>query len=212
MWCTPSTYSSAPASRTAAAIAGRSGRVPIRLDAAVTATSRVSSVSRLVTADGSSSPVAGSNSAHRTVAPLLSAAITHGRTLASWSSLVTTISSPGSQVFAIAREMSKVSWVMLRPKTTPSGAPPTRSASAVLAASTVSSALRSAGVSRPRFDSGWVIALRIASPTTSGVCVPPGPSKYAVPPARLGKCARRASTSYPLVGMVRILPPCPGDP
>ena len=72
---------------------------------------------------------------------------------------MTTISSPGSQVFAIAREMSNVSWVMLRPKTTPSGAPPTRSASAVLAASTVSSALRSAGVSRPRFESGWVIAL-----------------------------------------------------
>ena len=65
VWCTPSTYSSAPASRTPAAIAARSGRVPIRLDAAVTATSRVSSVSRLVTADGSSSPVAGSNSAHR---------------------------------------------------------------------------------------------------------------------------------------------------
>ena len=42
VWCTPSTYSSAPASWTAAAIAGRSGRVPIRFEAAVTATSRVS--------------------------------------------------------------------------------------------------------------------------------------------------------------------------
>ena len=164
----------------------------------MTATSRVSSVSRLVTAAGSSSPVAGSNSAHLTVTPTLSAAITHGRTLASWSSLLTTISSPGSQSLAIAREMSKVSWVMLRPNTTPSGTPPSRSATAARAASTTSSALRSAGVSRPRLESGWVIACRIASPTTSGVWVPPGPSKYAVPPARLGKCARSAWTSYML--------------
>ena len=58
--------------------------------------------------------------------PTLSAAITHGRTLASWSSLLTMISSPGSQSLAIAREMSKVSWVMLRPNTTPSGTPPTQ--------------------------------------------------------------------------------------
>ncbi len=165
----------------------------------------MSSVSRLVTADGSSSPVAGSNSAHLTVTPALSAAITHGRTLASWSSLLTTISSPGSQSLAIAREMSKVSWVMLRPNTTPSGTPPSRSATAARAASTTSSALRSAGVSRPRLESGWVIACRMASPTTSGVCVPPGPSKYAVPPARLGKCARSAWTSY----MLRILPGTP---
>ena len=156
----------------------------------------MSSVSRLVTADGSSSPVAGSNSAHLTVTPTLSAAITHGRTLASWSSLLTTISSPGSQSLAIAREMSNVSWVMLRPNTTPSGTPPSRSATAARAASTTSSALRSAGVSRPRLESGWVMACRIASPTTSGVWVPPGPSKYAVPPARLGKCARSAWTSY----------------
>jgi hypothetical protein len=39
----------------------------------------------------------GSKSAHRTVAPARSAAITQGRTFASWSSLLTTTSSPDVQ-------------------------------------------------------------------------------------------------------------------
>src|SRR4051812_18786688 len=41
----------------------------------------------------------------------------------------------------------------------------------------------------------------MACATTSGVCEPPGPSKYAVPPDRDGKWARTASTSY-VVGVV----------
>ena len=77
---------------------------------------------------GPARPVAGSKSTQRTSAPLASAAITQGRTLASWSSRVTTTSSPGSQSLASARARSKVSWVMLRPNTTPSGTPPIRSA------------------------------------------------------------------------------------
>ena len=76
----------------------------------------------------SARPVAGSKSIHRTVAPAPSAACTHGRTFASWSSLLTTTSSPGAQSLASARARSKVSWVMLRPKTTPPGSPCSRSA------------------------------------------------------------------------------------
>ena len=78
-----------------AAIAGTSGRVPSRFEAAVTATSRVrvdSTASR-----SSSSAVSGSKSSQRTVAPAASAASTQGRMFASWSSRVTTTSSPGRQ-------------------------------------------------------------------------------------------------------------------
>ena len=96
----------------------------------------------------------GSKSAHRTAAPTASAARTQGRMLASWSSRVTITSSPGPQVAASVRARSKVSAVMLRPKTTPRGSTPSRSAIAARAASTTASAARSAAVTEPRFASG----------------------------------------------------------
>ncbi len=80
--------------------------VPIRLEAAVTATSRVRGESTASTCSGSSSPVAGSKSAHRTLAPTASAAWIQGRMLESWSRRVTTTSSPGPQAFASVRDRS----------------------------------------------------------------------------------------------------------
>ena len=97
------------------------GRVPSRLEAAVTATSRVRSVTTSSRSSRSSSAVAGSSRSQRTVTPVASAAWIHGRTLESWSSSLTTTSSPGCHVLASIRETSYVSWVALRPWTTPSG-------------------------------------------------------------------------------------------
>jgi hypothetical protein len=169
--------------------------VPIRLDAPVTATSLVRSVTTSATSSAVSSAVAGSNAAHRTVAPAASAAYTQGRMLASWSSRVTTTSSPGPQPAASVRARSKLSWVALRPKTTPRGSAPSRSAIAWRAASTVSSARRSAPVTRPRLAIGAVSVPATARATDSGTCVPPGPSKWAMPAVRAGNCARTAATS-----------------
>ena len=109
--CTASTYNHAPTACARSATAGRSGRVPIRLEAPVTATTFVRLVSASSRDSVDSSPVCGSKSTHRTVAEAAAAAITHGRTLPSWSSRVTTISSSGPHSLAIARLMSKVSWV-----------------------------------------------------------------------------------------------------
>src|SRR5690606_37251138 len=47
----------------------------------------------------------------------------------------------------------------------------------------------------PRLESGASSAFAIASATGRGVCVPPGPSKWAEPSARWGKSARTAATS-----------------
>ena len=87
----------------------------MRLDAPVTATSRVRSVIADSTLSQMISDVAGSKSSQRTVTPARSAKISHGRTLASWSRRETTISSPGRQLAATARPTSKVSAVALRP-------------------------------------------------------------------------------------------------
>ena len=127
--------------------------------------------------------------------PRASAAWIHGRTLQSWSSCVTTISSPSDQVFASAREKSYVSCVALRPKTTPRGSAPSRSATASRNASTAFSALRSLAIEVPRLDRGPVRVRAIAAPTTAGVCVPPGPSKCAIPDSRDGNSLRSAATS-----------------
>ena len=75
-------------------MARTSGRLPMALDAAVTATTRVRSPITSSKRCAGSSPVSVSNSAQRTVAPARWAAMTQGRMLASWSSEVTTISSP----------------------------------------------------------------------------------------------------------------------
>ncbi len=192
---TPSTWTSAPTACAAAAMVGTSGRVPSRLEAPVSATSRVRSESRLVTSAGSSSPVVRSNPAHRTVAPTDSAASTHGRMLASWSSRVTTTSSPAPQPLARARARSKVSWVIDRPNTTPPAGAPSRSATAARAPRVISSARRSASVTEPRLASPAVIAPATASATCRGTCDPPGPSKCATPRARAGKAARTRATS-----------------
>lgn len=192
---TPSTYSSAPASWTTRAIAATAGRVPIRLEAAVTATRRVRSPVTAAMSSAVSSPVAGSKSAHRTVAPAAAAACTQGRMLESWSSRVTTTSSPGAQPFASVREKSYANCVALRPKTTPDGCAPSRSASARRAPVTIASALRSPAVPDPRLDNGFASACATASITGSGVWVPPGPSKGAFPAFRAGNCARTAAMS-----------------
>jgi hypothetical protein len=63
--------------------------------AAVTATSRVRSLIRWTYWLAGSSAVGTSTSAQRTTASRRAAAWTHGRMLASWSSLDTTTSSPG---------------------------------------------------------------------------------------------------------------------
>ncbi len=78
----------------------------MRLEAAVTATRRVRGESWARMWPAVSSPVAGSKSARRTVTPARSAACTHGRMLASWSSRVTTTSSPSDQPAARVRAMS----------------------------------------------------------------------------------------------------------
>ena len=80
--------------------------MPSRFDAAVTATSLVRPDRTVATCSGVSSAVAGSKSAHRTVAPTACAACTHGRMLESWSSRVTTTSSPGPHCLASVREKS----------------------------------------------------------------------------------------------------------
>jgi hypothetical protein len=169
--------------------------VPIRFDAPVTATRRVRSVSTSATSSAVSSPVSRSNAAQRTVAPAASAAITHGRMLASWSSRVTTTSSPGPHPADSARATSNVSAVALRPKTTPRGSAPSRSARAARVPCTTSSAVRSAAVTDPRLAIDEVSVSATARATGSGTCVPPGPSKWAVPVRSAGNWARTAATS-----------------
>src|SRR5690349_25165852 len=56
-------------------------------------------------------------------------------------------------------------------------------------------ALRSERLLGPKFEGGPVSVAAIASPTTAGVWVPPGPSKWAIPEARDGNFARRAAMS-----------------
>ncbi len=82
------------------------GLVPMRLAAPVVATRRVRSLRTSATASALSSPVSGSKSTQRTVAPTACAAWTHGRMFESWSRRVTTTSSPGPQCLARARERS----------------------------------------------------------------------------------------------------------
>ena len=72
-----------------------SGRVPSTFDAPVTATSLVRPDSSARTLSTLSSAVSRSNPTHRSVAAAPSAACTHGRMFPSWSSRVTTTSSPG---------------------------------------------------------------------------------------------------------------------
>ena len=126
--------------------------VPIALLAAVIATSLVRGPIRSGYCVAGSSPVVGSNSAHRTVTPAVCAACTQGRTLASWSSRDTTTSSPVRHVFANVPATVYVNPVALGPNTTPAAVPPTRSATASRAAVTISPDRRAASNAVPRFE------------------------------------------------------------
>src|SRR4051794_40412548 len=186
---TASTYTRA--SPLAATIPGRSGTAPTALDAAVTAIQRVRSDNTASTADAGRSSVSRSGSAKRTVAPARSAAINHGATLPSWSSRVQTISSPGSSVRPIAAANASVSVVMLGPKTTPRGSPPTNRP-ATVRASSMNASRRSAAWNAPP----WLATMperrksAIASMGASTGCAPAGASSLAQPSASPGKRSR----------------------
>ncbi len=165
--------------------------MPTALDAAVTATYRVRSVSTASTAAAGSSSVSGSGSAKRTVAPARAAASSHGATLASWSSRVHTISSPGRSVRPAAAAKRIVRSVMLGPKTTPCGSAPSSVATLVRVAAT-SSSVRSAAANRPPWLALWPERMKsaIASIAPSTICVPAGPSSRAQPSRRPGNRSR----------------------
>ena len=105
----------------------------------MTAIHFVRSLSAASTALAGSSSPASVGSAKRTVTPARSAAITHGRTLESWSSRVQTISSPGASPRTTVAAKRIVSAVKLGPKVTPDGSPPRSVATAARVESTSSS-------------------------------------------------------------------------
>ena len=69
---------------------------------------------------------------------------------ASWSSFVTTTSSPAAQSRAAVRESAKLSVVMFAPKTTSSAVAPRSSAAAERAEATTRSLARDVGKAPPR--------------------------------------------------------------
>ena len=188
---TASRYTRAPTPAAAATMPGMSGTVPTAFDAAVTAIQRVRSDSTASTAEAGSSSVSGSGSAKRTTAPARSAAISHGRTLASWSRRVHTISSPSASPRAAVAEKRIVSAVIDGPKATPSGAAPSRRPTLARVAATTSSLARACGKCPPSLA---VLPERIhsviASIAASTIWVPPGPSRRAHPSASPGKRSR----------------------
>ena len=125
--------------------------MPVALEAAVTATQRVRSERTASIAEAGSASVSRSGSAQRTVAPARSAAITHGRTFASWSRRVTTTSSPGPSVRPTAAESRIVIAVIDGPKATPAGSAPSSRATAARARSTHSSVACAAAKTPPWF-------------------------------------------------------------
>ena len=135
--------------------------------------------------------------------------MTHGRTLASWSRRVQTISSPGSSVRPTAPAKAIVSAVMLKPKTIWSGGAPSRAPALARADSTSSSVACAAAKTPP-----WLaprperIQASIASIAVSTICVPAGPSSRAqLEAARPGKrsrfirCARRLADELGVVAV-----------
>ena len=181
----------APAACAAATIPSSSGTVPVAFDAAVTATQRVRSESTASIADAGSASVSRSGSAQRTVAPARSAAITHGRTLASWSRRVTTTSSPGPSVRPTAAESRIVIAVIDGPKATPASSAPRSRATEARARSTHASVACAAAKTPP-----WLalsperMNAAIASIAVSTICVPAGPSRRTQLPASPGKRSR----------------------
>ena len=107
-----------------------SGIEPTAFEASVKATTRVRSPISASRASMSSVTSSARMGALRTTRPWSCATSSQGDTLASWSSAVTTISSPGSSVRATACASRKLSVVMLAPNAIPSGSPPVNSAAA----------------------------------------------------------------------------------
>jgi hypothetical protein len=120
------------------------------------------------------------------VTPAASATCTHGRTFASWSSRDTTTSSPGRHDCASVRATTYVRAVALGPKTTPSGRPPTRSATAARAAETISPARRPGSKATLRLATARRSVPATASMTGAAAWVPAAPSRWAKPSARAG--------------------------
>ena len=103
---------------------------PSAFDARVHATTLVRGEMSASRASSSSVPSRGSSGTVRTVRPWSAATNSQGATLASWSSSVTMISSPGSRVRASAWTRRKLIVVVLAPKTTSSAVQPRKSAAA----------------------------------------------------------------------------------
>ena len=90
-------------------------------------------------------------SAHRTVAPVSAPTASQGAMLASWSSCVTTTSSPGERVAATDRDSPNASVVMFWPNTHSSALPPRRSAAAERPSAMISSVSRLVAKAPPVF-------------------------------------------------------------
>ncbi len=150
--------------------------MPTAFDASVNATSRVLSLSAASNESRSSVTSSSRMSTQRTVAPASWAARTHGRTFASWSSVVTTTSSPGRSVRPNDRERCSSNVVEFGPKTISPGSAPVMSAAA-RRASAISASVSSLAANAPCV---LLIPRRrwsaIASITVSGTCEPPGAS------------------------------------
>src|SRR5918996_5735085 len=114
---------------------------------------------------------------------------------ASWSSPVTTISSPGRSVRATACARRKLSVVMFAPNAIPSGSAPVKSAAASRPRAITSPDSAEVGKAPPRFAFDRSMYAATASSTSPGHCEPPGPSRYAAPVASAGKRSRIAATS-----------------
>jgi len=84
---------------------------------------------------------------------------------------------------------------MFMPKATSAGVHPRKRAASSFDPARISSTARPVAYGAPRLPDASRSALAIASPTSSGTCVPPGASKNAKPERSDEKRARAAATS-----------------
>ena len=84
---------------------------------------------------------------------------------------------------------------MFMPNTASAGVQPRKPAASCFAPARISSTARPVAYGAPRFADASRSAFAIASPTSSGTCVPPGASKNANPERSDEKRARAAATS-----------------
>src|SRR6188472_2684126 len=134
-------------------------------------------------------------STKRTTIPRSCSSSSHGETFASWSSFVTSTSSPASSVRAKARVRRKLRPVMLGPKATSRASQRRKSAARCLACSIRSTVRREVSNEPPTFALSSRRYAATASITSSGHCVPPGPSKNASGRCSAVNRARTASMS-----------------